>query len=240
MRVPVIGVLPLWNETHKSMWMISGYMDGIINAGGIPVMLPLTSDKSLIERIANEFDGFLFTGGPDVHPAHYGEEVDVSCGSISKERDDMELMLFAEAVLSLDKPAFGICRGLQLFNTALGGTLYQDLPTQFKCERCIEHRHDPSNYEPSHFVSLCKDSSLHRLIKENSIKVNTSHHQGIKDLASGLECIAVTEDGLIEAVQMPDKRFVWAVQWHPERTLYDQSSQQLFDLFVESCHTTAT
>jgi len=235
MKIPVIGLLPLWDEEKNSLWMLPGYMDGIKHAGGLPVMLSLTSDKTQISQIARSVDGLLFTGGHDIFPGLYGEETSVHCGLICKERDDMEALLFTEAVLNMDLPAFGICRGLQLMNVVLGGTLYQDLPTQHKSKIAINHQQLPPVDAPSHWMEITKNSPLRTLFGSKSIEVNSTHHQGIKDLSPALECMATADDGLIEAVYMPDKKFVWAVQWHPELTLYDENSHLLFDAFVGVC-----
>jgi len=132
-KKPMIGVLPLYDEKKESLWMLPGYMKGIEAAGGIPVMLPLISDTDIIMSIADSFDGFLFSGGQDVNPAIYGEKMEAFCGKPCDERDSMERMLF-EQVTKLDKPILGICRGLQLFNALLGGTLYQDIPSQLQSE----------------------------------------------------------------------------------------------------------
>ncbi|MEI6101414.1 MAG: gamma-glutamyl-gamma-aminobutyrate hydrolase family protein, partial [Eubacteriales bacterium] len=129
MKKPVIGVLPLWDEEKSSIWMLPGYMQGIEAAGGIPVILSLTADSDALLYWAQNLDGFLFTGGQDVNPALYGEETLPVCGELCKERDRLEITLL-RALIELGKPAFGICRGLQLFNVAMGGSLYQDIPAQ--------------------------------------------------------------------------------------------------------------
>jgi len=148
----------------------------------------------------------------------------------------MEIALFSEAVIKKNKPALGICRGIQLFNAALGGTLYQDLSSQFKGRIHINHRQNPPANVPSHTVMIKSGSPLHLRINVESIEVNSSHHQGVHELSSELESMAVTEDGLIEAVYMPGRKFIWAVQWHPELTLYDKNSHILFDAFVGACN----
>ena len=206
MKAPLIGVVPLWDEDKGNLLMIPGYMDGIKYAGGLPVMLPLTSNKALIERICESVDGILFAGGQDVFPGMYGEGVSERCGPLCIERDDMETLLFAEAV-KLDKPIFGICRGIQLFNVLLGGTLYQDLPSQFRSKISIEHNQAPPIDVPSHTVLIDKGSPLHTLLDTTSLEVNSTHHQGICELSPELERMATSEDGLVEAVCMPEKRF---------------------------------
>jgi putative glutamine amidotransferase len=232
MQKPMIGIVPLYDETKESYWMLPGYMKGIEEAGGIPVMLPLTTDRETILALADTFAGFLFTGGHDVNPNLYGEHAEPVCGRPCEERDVMEAILFERAV-ALDKPIFGICRGIQLFNALLGGTLYQDLPSQFQSEKQILHKQTPPYDQPVHMVTLEKDSPLFTILKEESLLVNSYHHQGIKRLAEPLVCAATAEDGLIEAVTMPGKRFVLAVQWHPEFIF--QKDLRLFEAFVQSC-----
>lgn len=235
MRRPKIGVLPLYDGDKDSYWMLPGYMKGIEDAGGIPFMLPLTSDAGAISEIAAMFDGFLFTGGHDMNPEMYGEAAEEACGEICIERDMMEAALFRQ-VVEWDKPAFGICRGIQLFNVLLGGTLYQDLPTQFRSQNQIEHKQTPPYTEPVHNVNIEKGNPLYRIIETESLRVNSYHHQGIKKLSEQLHAIATSEDGLIEAVTMPDKSFVFAVQWHPEFSYKsDPSNFKLFETFVKSC-----
>ena len=236
MSIPVIGITPLWDEDRDSLWMLPGYMDGVKRAGGMPVMLPLSSDEVLIEQICRTVDGLLFTGGQDVFPGLYHEEASAYCGPVCKKRDNMEIALFSEAVIKKNKPALGICRGLQLFNAALGGTLYQDLPSQFKGRIPINHRQNPPADEPSHTVMINSGSPLHLWLNVESIEVNSSHHQGVRVLSPELESMAVAEDGLIEAVYMPGRKYVWAVQWHPELILYDENSHILFDAFVGACN----
>ena len=234
MNIPLIGVVPLWDEQKDSLWMLPGYMDCVKQAGGLPVMLPLTSDVSLITGIARTVDGVLFTGGQDISPGMYGEIDGRLCGEICKERDDMESVLFSEAVLSLDKPAFGICRGLQFINAVLGGTLYQDLPSQYSGTISVDHKQKTPMTGTCHTVFISAGSPLHGILATDKTEVNSGHHQGIRDLSDKLSAMAVAVDGLIEAVYIPDKAFVWAVQWHPECTPHEACSRMLFGAFVEA------
>ncbi|MFC0213690.1 gamma-glutamyl-gamma-aminobutyrate hydrolase family protein [Paenibacillus chartarius] len=235
MGKPMIGILPLYDDDKESYWMLPGYMKAIEEAGGIPVMLPLTSDAEIVAAIANAFDGFVFTGGHDVNPELYGEGTEDFCGKLCTERDAMEAMLFKHAI-GMDKPSFGICRGLQLFNVLLGGTLYQDIPIQLTAHPRINHKQKPPYTEPVHSVAIDRESLLHRIVRTDSLSVNSYHHQGIKVLSSQLEAAAKAEDGLIEAVVMPEKRFILAVQWHPEFNYKaDRHSYQLFLAFVSAC-----
>ena len=125
----VIGVMPLYDSERKSVWMLPGYLRALEKCGAAPILLPLTQDARLLYEYALLCDGFLLTGGQDVDPALYGEVKSSRCGEVCHERDQMERALFASALLH-DTPVLGICRGLQLMNVALGGTLYQDIPAQ--------------------------------------------------------------------------------------------------------------
>lgn len=235
MKKPMIGVLPLYDTKRESYWMLPGYMEGIEAAGGIPIMLPLTSDSKIIRFLAVTFDGFLFTGGQDINPKIYEEKAEAYCGRPCDERDLMEELLFKQ-VIELNKPTFGICRGLQLFNALLGGTLYQDIPAQLQSDKQIEHNQMPPYDKPVHAVYIEKESPLYQILKLDSMSVNSYHHQGIKRLSNQMEAAAKAEDGLIEAVYMPEKRFIWAVQWHPEFSYkVDDNNLKLFIEFVNRC-----
>lgn len=230
MKLPMIGLVPLADIQRESWWMLPGYMEGIADAGGLPVMLPLTADRAALEQSADAFDGFLFTGGHDVSPALYGEKALPLCGERCPERDAMEKTLFDFAA-ERDKPMLGICRGLQFLNVALGGSLYQDLPAQRPSE--VVHHQDPPYDRPSHPVEL--GAPLRALLGRESVPVNSCHHQGIKALAPALEPMAWAPDGLVEAAFAPGRRFLWAVQWHPEFSrLRDENSRRIFQAFVDA------
>lgn len=233
MRKPMIGIVPLMDIERESYWMLPGYMEGIRQAGGVPVMLPLTSDEEELGQIVDTFDGFLFTGGQDVSPSVYGEPESPQCGQCCPGRDAMEAPLL-RLVMAADKAVFGICRGMQLINAVLGGTLYQDLPTDYPSE--ISHRQSAPYDVPSHPVILAPDSPLYRLLKADTYEVNSCHHQAVRNLAPGLVSMAKAPDGLVEAVYAPAHSFLWAVQWHPEFAYRsDAASQAILGAFVEGC-----
>jgi putative glutamine amidotransferase len=235
MNKPFIGVTPLYDEKKKSYWMLPGYMKAIEAAGGIPVMLPLTADEPTIRSISGRFDGFLFTGGQDVNPHLYGEEKSPLCGETCDERDALESLLF-QRVIEQDKPVFGICRGIQLINVALGGTLYQDLPTGRESPVQIGHSQSPPYDRPVHRVTVETESPLFHMLESESLMVNSYHHQGIKQLSDRLKPAAYADDGLVEAAYMPEKTFVHAVQWHPEFSYQTDPLQfRLFTAFVNQC-----
>ena len=226
---PIIGVTPLWDAGRYSVWMLPEYLDGIRAAGGVPVVLPLAADDTDVEALADAFDGFLFTGGPDVAPALYGAEDQVGLQGLCPERDALESALF-QAVMRTDKPILGICRGIQFINAALGGTLWQDLPSQHPSE--VIHRQPKPFNTPIHPVSL--SGPIRTLLGKDMLMVNSHHHQAVKDLAPGLVPMAVAPDGIVEAVELVSAtRFLWAVQWHPE-LLFDKDpdSLALFQHFI--------
>lgn len=231
MSKPIIGVTPLVDDEKESLWMLPGYMNGIEQAGGLPIMLPLTTKNKELEQLANMCDGFLFTGGHDVTPNIYRKEKLSVCGDCCIARDEMEKLLFS-LILRMDKPVLGICRGIQLINACLGGNLYQDLPTQKPSN--VEHHQTPPYDIPIHEVKIVENSPLYKLLKTNSLMVNSYHHQAIKEIAPTLKAMAYAPDGLIEAVYLPDKYFVWALQWHPEFSFEkDEASRKIFACLVE-------
>lgn len=142
---PIIGVLPLWDDEKDSLWMLPGYFNGILRAGGVPVMLPLSSDSSVIEQAIQMCDGFLFTGGHDVSPELYGASRKYPNVICCKKRDEMECALMKRA-LEENKSILGICRGIQFLNVYLGGSLYQDLPTEHPSD--INHHQTPPYHVP--------------------------------------------------------------------------------------------
>ena len=231
---PIIGVMPLWDDEKDSIWMLPGYMDGIKLAGGLPVIFPFTEDENELEQLVCMCDGLLFTGGHDVSPVLYHEEPMDGLVYSCKKRDVMESIVLGKAI-EKDKPVLGICRGIQFINVFLGGTLYQDIPTQFPSG--IEHHQTAPYDKPAHDVSVVNGSPLHNCLGINSLHVNSYHHQAVNKLAPSLDAMAYSPDGLIEAVYMPGKKFLWAVQWHPEFSFgTDNNSKQIFKVFIEAIH----
>lgn len=229
MKKPVIGVVPLYDIERESYWMLPAYFEGLEAAGGLPIMLPLNGSEDAKQLLAL-CDGLLITGGHDVDPARYGQEKLEQCGPICPPLDELGICLLKEA-LRLDMPVLGICRGLQLMNACLGGSLWQDLPSQRP--QGVNHRMERPYDRAEHSVTL--SGPLKALYGANSLGVNSCHHQGIRDLAPELQPMAVAEDGLVEAVCFPAQRFVWAVQWHPE--FFDPKTgpgARIFSAFVEA------
>ena len=230
---PLIGLVPLVDLQRASYWMLPGYMQGVEQAGGVPLMLPLTEDEEELDRLAGLCDGFLLTGGQDVGPDVYGAPHSALCGELCPARDAMERRLLALA-RAQDKPVLGICRGIQFLNAALGGTLWQDLPGQ--CPSPVDHHQTGAYEKPIHTVRLLPDTPLANLLQREVLPVNSYHHQAVRALAPGLAPMAVAPDGIVEAVYEPGRRFVWAVQWHPEFSWKaDEASRRIFAAFVGAC-----
>jgi len=236
MSKPIIAITSRYDEDR--VWQRETYLNCIDQAGGIPVSLPLTGGALEIQDIVDRFDGFLFSGGADIHPGAYGEEVLPQCGGIVPERDRIELPLMAAALRS-GKPVLGICRGFQVMNVALGGTLYQDIPTQLPQSK-IQHDQEKipgqSLAEATHTVNLIRSTPLAQLTGREMLEVNSMHHQGVKKLGEGLCAMATANDGIVEAMYLPQLPFAWAVQWHPEWLgMQDDPSAQLFCAFIRAC-----
>lgn len=230
---PVIGLIPLWDDEKDSYWMLPGYMTGVAAAGGLPIMLPLTDDEASLQQVCAMCDGFLLTGGHDVSPWVYGADDPKGVCGTCELRDRMEQIVFSYA-LEKDKPVFGICRGIQFMNAALGGTLYQDLPTEY--HSAVDHHQHAPYHVPQHKVNLQKGTPLQLLLQVDELPVNSYHHQAVKDIAPGAQAMAVSEDGLTEAIWLPGKKWMWGVQWHPEFAWEtDEHAVKIFRAFVQAC-----
>ena len=232
MKKPIIGLTPSVDEERNRCVVQPGYLESVDRAGGLPLMLPLTDRDEDIAQFVELCDGFLFVGGPDIEPWRYGQELMPECGPQNIQRDAMEWKLL-KAALAADKPILGVCRGIQVLNTVLGGTLYQDIPSQYETEFCHSMPEPPYNRQ-AHPIRVVEGTPLAELSKAEG--VNSRHHQAILDLAPGLEIMAYSADGIIEAVRMPEKRFVWAVQWHPEAFWEEKGMNfELFEKLIEAC-----
>jgi len=221
-----------YDQGHFMDYAFCQYSQAIAACGGAPVLIPAACDQGALDRILSAADGLLLTGGPDVHPKFYGEEPMPGLGQIDEPLDRMELAA-AAAAWKADLPILGICRGIQLLNIALGGTVYQDIARQVP--EAIEHRQQAAKSVTTHTVSIERPSLLFDILRRRSIRVNGKHHQAVKDVAEGLEVASRAPDGLVEALFAPERPFVLAVQWHPEGTFAaDLFSRKLLSAFVRS------
>lgn len=228
---PIIGIIGKTDEKKKSE-INRDYVYVIEQSGGVPILLPYSENADVIRSYVEACNGFLFVGGVDIDPCFYGESVKNGSVNICSERDGFDVAMISE-VLKTSKPILAICRGIQLVNVALGGSLIQDIPTQINSQ--ILHKQSEGRYEFSHSVNVEKCSPLYAITKEERIRVNSFHHQAINRLADGLKESARSEDGIVEAVY-GEERFIRGYQWHPELLFAkDSVSQKLFEEFVLAC-----
>ena len=228
----IVGLIPLYDDERESYWMIPGYMKMLEAVDAIPLMLPLTDNHDELDYFVETCGGVVLTGGHDVAPELYNAVRQPYCGTSCKLRDEMERYILKKSV-ELDKPVLGICRGVQFMNACFGGTLYQDLDKEFNSS--IDHHMTPPYDRAVHEVNIRKDSFLYSILGKEKIGVNSYHHQAVKDLSPEFANSAISEDGIVEGIEMPSKRFIVGVQWHPELTyLSDENSQKLIKAFVDA------
>ncbi len=229
---PLIGVVAN-EDLNRSGMVVSavavGYTRSLEKAGGVPVILPFTEDHGNLPAMIHPIQGFLFPGGGDINPAFYNESAAAALDTVSEALDRFQMAVFHLACAAF-KPVLGICRGIQLANVALGGTLFQDIPTRFGA-RAVEHSGATDAVHP---VAIEPGSRLYALFGPRMI-VNSRHHQSIKDPGTDLAVTARAPDGVIEAAQhrhLP----IDLVQWHPERMMQqDDAMLPLFRAFVDRC-----
>ena len=209
------------------------YVRALTAAGCAPVLIPPIDEQDRLRSIYERLDGIVFPGGADVAPEAYGEQAIQNLNIIEPERDRTELTL-ARWAFDDDLPTLGICRGQQLLNVALGGSLYQDLHHQGATT--VEHSDADGRARTAlmHTVRLDPDSRLAQLIDETSIDVNSLHHQAVKSVAPRLRATGKSDDGIIEAIESPERRFWIAVQWHPEEIDDLAWVQRLFQGFARA------
>lgn len=213
--------------------LAEAYVDALQMAGATPVIIPLGLPEEQLIGLLSRLDGVLFSGGGDVHPWRYGGLPNPLVDSIDEERDHVEILLVEQA-LKKGLPIFGICRGLQLINVALGGTLYEDLGEQLPGSiKHIDFGMHPRDYL-AHAIQVEPESLLAEVLRCQSTQVNSLHHQGIRQLASGLHLSASAPDGVIEGVELPGYPFGLAVQWHPENLQAYPPMRRLFQAFVSA------
>lgn len=211
------------------------YIVAIERAGGVPVILPITEDIETLTPLLQKLDGILFSGGSDIDPNYYGEYPRFGLGLIEPRRDDHELKLAKKVLFETALPVLGICRGMQLLNVATGGTLYQDLESQ-KPEGINHSVPKALRHYPFHPVKVEKESTLYNIYKTDEIGVNSFHHQAVKELGKGFKPTMTAPDGIVEAIEWKEERFVIAVQWHPEMMEGQIATiRPIFDAFVEEC-----
>lgn len=237
---PLIGITTSSRVNPNSGWLYNvayvGIMQAVADAGGLPVLIPVCVNEATLRGIYRRLDGLLLPGGGDVDPRYYGAPAHPQTGTPDDARDAAELLLARWAVED-DLPVFGICRGHQVLNVALGGTLIQDIPSQLQTPLVHDVPKPAPRSTIAHEVEIVGHSRLARILEATRVPVNSLHHQSIERPAAGLIVTACSRDGVIEATELPDRRFVLTVQWHPEDLyLSDAAMKRLFSAFVEAAN----
>lgn len=230
---PLIGIL-VTIDNDKTTILKNTYSHAISKVGGTPIVLPYTQGEEDMERYVSLCDGFLFSGGKDVEPKRFNEDKINDSLVIHYYRDEFEFAMF-QKIIKTDKPIMAICRGSQVINVALGGSLYQDIPTQIPSE--INHRQVEGLKQYSHDVNVIKDTPLYRITNGcERIKANSFHHQSIKTLGKGLKLMATADDGIIEGAYLDSDRYLMLYQWHPEKIVdKNDFNTEIIKDFINHC-----
>lgn len=235
MSRPLIGLSTsvTSDTTPERATLNAAYLHAVQQAGGVPVLLPPQLDAEARAVLADRLDGLVLSGGGDVDPACYGQPPHPRTADVSPARDALEIALVHRA-LERGTPLLAICRGIQVLNVALGGTLYQDLPGEPGGP--IVHAQTEPRSRPTHTVKVVPDATrLGAIVAAAELAVNSFHHQGIHRLGDGLREVAWAADGVVEAVEMAGNRFVVGVQWHPEDLVgHDAAARNLFAALVDA------
>jgi putative glutamine amidotransferase len=238
---PIIGVTPDYNAGDRKEWggheptyfLRGRYVRAIEELGGIPLILPLVADRVARTRLLHNVDGLLLTGsGPDLPPALYRERQRYTFRVMSERRSTFELDM-VHLARKADVPVLGICGGMQAMNVACGGSLFQDISSQFA--NPLQQRQAKPATTLSHAVTITPGSLLRRVVRTMTLRVNSSHHQSVKAVAPSLVASAVAPDGIVEAIESPAHRFFLGIQWHPE-FLFDRYPlhRRLFEAFLRA------
>jgi putative glutamine amidotransferase len=235
MRAPRIGVTTSVSvdQVPERAYVNASYLRAVQDAGGVPLLLPPHLDARARSSLWPLLDGVLLTGGADIDPARFGEERHPATYDVAPERDALEIETVTTA-LDRELPVFGICRGAQVLNVALGGSLWQDIAAQLPTS--LTHTQKDARDQPTHRVSVRGETRLATILGRLDVDVNSFHHQALRDLGRGLRDVAWAPDGLVEAIELPDAPvLVFGVQWHPEElTAHDDAARALFVALVEA------
>ena len=229
---PVIGITVNADGGHLALGF--GCERAIIAAGGIPLLLPIHITDDDAGVLLRRCDGLLFSGGADLDPAYYGENVLAACGGIDVERDKAEAAYFA-AARRMHLPLFGICRGHQIINALMGGDLYQDIVTQFPRENALQHRSAGAGDTLLHPIDIQPGSLLEEISAGEPMRVTSTHHQAVRRVAEGLRATGTSPDGIIEVLEGTGEDFIMSVQFHPElRFEREGHALRLFRTWVDA------
>ena len=223
---PLIGVT-CDCEGDKSLCH-NNYSKAVVVGGGLPFVLPHGSEE-VLEEMLSRLDGVLITGGRDVPPERYDEKPGDKTKLVTPERDAFDSLLL-DKLMTRDLPVLAICYGVQALNVAFGGTLWQDIPSQLP--GALKHHREGDEPRRFHMVDVAGDTLLHRILGVERLETNSSHHQALRDVPAPLEKVAFADDGVVEAIENPEHRFMLGVQWHPESLTDREVHRKLFEAFV--------
>ncbi len=230
---PRIGIIAANYQDDACFMVRSTYINEVLDAGGIPVLLPFSISAEDGTMFMSQLDGLLIPGGIDVTPRLYGEEPIPEVTKSILRQDVFEIEMIREASRQ-NKPILAICRGIQVLNVAYGGTLYQDIHAQKAAFLCHQQNVQQKS-EKTQMITLLPGSVIHKIYAGDKAYVNSFHHQAIKDLAPGLTATAFAQDGIVEACESEDGRVI-GVQWHPEMLApEDENSKKIFQYFIGLC-----
>lgn len=232
---PIIGLTcQKDNLTNRSINRINyPYIKAVIDSGGLPIIIPTLEDTKDISRYLDIIDGVIFTGGGDISSHYFNEEPLREVDEVCQDRDMTEIALFHESY-KRGKPIFGICRGLQLINIALGGSVYQDIYSQVP--NVLGHTCANNIQDGYHSINIQKDSIMYEIFQKEKLVVNSQHHQSIKSLGKDLRIIAEAKDGIIEAIESTNENFILGVQFHPEAmAMKNEEFLKPFKYFIDRC-----
>ncbi len=228
---PVIGIFPSYNSDKKEIFLDNYYTEEIMDSGATPIVLPIDNTEKMLEAFS-KIDGLVLSGGVDIDPKYYGEANTGKSIEICPLMDEAEKLLI-DIAMKADIPILGICRGMQALNVFNGGSLIQDIPS----EHGFSVVHSISLKEPAfHNITVEKGSLLSDAIGFGIHRINSYHHQAVREIAPGFSVAALSEDGIIESIYCKDKKYVLGVQWHPERDYgATPDSKKILDNFIKVC-----
>jgi len=236
MSSPIIGITTFNDETSKeypNVLLHREYIRAIIKANGIPLLIPSGLSADALNELLPKLNGLLFSGGGDISVDQYGGQYHPLMENVDQERDILEMTLM-KTVIDRNIPFLGICRGIQVLNVAMGGTLYTNIASEMNDPLKHDYYPDHPRNKLVHKVELSSDNKYKTIFGSSVLEVNSMHHQGVKKVAEGLNAIGFAPDGLVEVLELKGHKFGLGVQWHPESLPDHSAMQHLFIAFIDA------
>lgn len=234
---PIIGILANLTDTEREASMAerafvsNAYINAVIKAGGVPMIIPVNTHEEIVKKQIQLIDGLILSGGADVNPVLYNEEPSTDIEYYHPDIDKFDLIAI-DIAIELNKPILGICRGTQILNVSQGGSLYQD--TSHIEGNYIKHNQSTKSYQGSHTITINSESKISKVLGTDLL-VNSYHHQSVKNVGKNLIPVAYSKDGVVEAIEMKNKKFIVGVQWHPELMVdHNEKMSNLFKMFINA------